>query len=462
MAFDPRSQLIPSVKYVIPVASGKGGVGKSTVSVNLALALAKLGARVGLMDADVYGPSIPTLMGADARPEQKDNKITPPVSHGIKLISMGFFTPKGDAVIWRGPMLSKMVDQFLGSVDWGELDYLIVDLPPGTGDIQLSLCQRIPLTGAVIVSTPQDLAFEVAEKAIVMFKKLRTPILGLVENMSGFVCSQCNHEEDIFGKGGAQSNSKKHNIPFLGDIPLATKIRETSDSGRPIVIADPESLSAKAFLEIAKKLKSQVEKTELSEATEKPEPKVKGTIRAIGLSNFNVSQLQQCLDVGPVHSMQNPYNLFEKGIERNLLPFCAERNICVLTYGAICRGLLSGKFSVDSEIKAGDIRYGDPKFKKENLKYYTSATQKLKSFAAERDATCTQLAIQWAAKQPGVTCALVGARNPKQAEENAAAFDAKFSKDELKQAESIVDQEILQPIGPEFMAPPITGYKRLN
>ena len=273
MAFDPRSQLIPSVKYVIPVASGKGGVGKSTVSVNLALALAKLGARVGLMDADVYGPSIPTLMGADAQPEQKDNKITPPVSHGIKLISMGFFTPKGDAVIWRGPMLSKMVDQFLGSVDWGELDYLIVDLPPGTGDIQLSLCQRIPLTGAVIVSTPQDLAFEVAEKAIVMFKKLRTPILGLVENMSGFICSQCNHEEDIFGKGGAQSNSKKHNIPFLGDIPLATKIRETSDSGRPIVIADPESLSAKAFLEIAKKLKSQVEKTELSEATEKPEPK---------------------------------------------------------------------------------------------------------------------------------------------------------------------------------------------
>jgi len=187
-----------------------------------------------------------------------------------------------------------------------------------------------------------------------------------------------------------------------------------------------------------------------------------GTIRAIGLSNFSVSQLQQCLDVGPVHSMQNPYNLFEKGIERNLLPFCSERNICVLTYGAICRGLLSGKFSADSEIKSGDIRYGDPKFKKGNLKYYTSATQKLNSFAAERDATCAQMAIQWTAKQPGVTCALVGARNPKQAEENAAAFDASFSKDELKQAESIVDQEILEPIGPEFMAPPKTGYKRLN
>ncbi len=254
-----KDELIPLVKNVVPVASGKGGVGKSTVSANLAIALSKLGAKVGLMDADVYGPSIPILMGSKEAPKQGSNgKIIPPVCYGVKIISMAFFVPKGEAVIWRGPMLTKMVDQFLGMVDWGELDYLIVDLPPGTGDIQLSLCQRIPLTGAVIVSTPQDLAFQVAEKAIIMFKKLNTPILGLVENMSGFICSHCGEREEIFGSGGARRYGMATNVPFLGEIPLATDIRVFSDGGKPIVESAPDSASAQAFIKVAENLAAQV------------------------------------------------------------------------------------------------------------------------------------------------------------------------------------------------------------
>ncbi|HXV28450.1 MAG TPA: P-loop NTPase [bacterium] len=251
-------QLLPNVKNVIPVASGKGGVGKSTVSANLAIALSKSGATVGLMDADVYGPSIPTMMGASAHPMQADGKIIPPICYGIKIISMGFFLPKGDAVIWRGPMLAKVIDQFLGTVDWGELDYLIVDLPPGTGDIQLSLCQRIPLTGAVIVSTPQDLAFHVAEKAIAMFKKLHTPILGLVENMSGFECKGCGHREEIFGSGGARRYAEAQKIPFLGEIPIATDIRMMSDEGKPITESSPDSPGAWAFMQVAQNLEKQL------------------------------------------------------------------------------------------------------------------------------------------------------------------------------------------------------------
>ncbi len=254
-----ENKLLPNVKNIIPVASGKGGVGKSTVSANLAIALAKSGARVGLMDADVYGPSVPKLMGADEPPMQEGGKIIPPVCYGIKIISMGFFLPKGDAVIWRGPMLAKVVDQFLGTVDWGELDYLIVDLPPGTGDIQLSLCQKIPLTGAVIVSTPQDLAFQVAEKAITMFKKLHTPVLGLIENMSGFECKQCGHQEDIFGRGGARRYAEEHKIPFLGEIPIATDIRKTSDEGCPIVESQPDSPAGRAFAQAARNLTDQLE-----------------------------------------------------------------------------------------------------------------------------------------------------------------------------------------------------------
>lgn len=254
----PTRDLAPRVKNIIPIASGKGGVGKSTVSANLAVALSKLGARVGLADMDVYGPSIPLLMGKRESPTQENGKILPVKAYGVKLISMGFFLSREDAVIWRGPMLSKTVEQFLGAVDWGDLDYLVVDLPPGTGDVQLSLCQRIPLTGSAIVSTPQDVALHVAEKAIRMFEKLHTPILGLIENMSGFICPHCGHREEIFGTGGARRYCQDQDIPFLGDIPLSTDVRSTSDSGTPIVISSPDSDSAKAFLHVAKNLAAQV------------------------------------------------------------------------------------------------------------------------------------------------------------------------------------------------------------
>ncbi|MBI4398320.1 MAG: P-loop NTPase [Candidatus Omnitrophica bacterium] len=270
-----KDELIPLVKNIVPVASGKGGVGKSTVSANLAIALSRLGAKVGLMDADVYGPSIPILMGTVEPPKPgPGGRIIPSISHGVKIISTSFFVPKGEAVIWRGPMLTKMVDQFLGAVEWGELDYLIVDLPPGTGDIQLSLCQRIPLTGAVIVSTPQDLAFQVAEKAIFMFKKLNTPILGLVENMSGFVCTSCGHEEEIFGRGGARRYAMAHQIPFLGEIPLATGIRESGDSGKPIVAVSPDSPAAQALIKVAENLAAEISIQNMGgTASGRPEPK---------------------------------------------------------------------------------------------------------------------------------------------------------------------------------------------
>lgn len=253
-----KGELLPLVKNVVPVASGKGGVGKSTVSANLAVALARLGARVGLMDADVYGPCIPTIMGATTPPTTLNGTIVPVVCYGVKIVSIGFFVPKGEATIWRGPMLSKLVDKFLGGVEWGELDYLLVDLPPGTGDVQLSLCQKIPLTGAAVVSTPQDLAFNVAEKAISMFTTLRTPVLGLVENMSGFECPHCGQREEIFGSGGARRFAAASGIPFLGEIPLATDIRTTSDEGNPIVQSRPESLSARAFVRVAENLAAQV------------------------------------------------------------------------------------------------------------------------------------------------------------------------------------------------------------
>ena len=250
--------LIPEVRNVVPVGSGKGGVGKSTVAANLAVALAQTGARVGLMDADVYGPSIPTILGISDIPTPGGRGILPVEAYGVKVISMGFFIKADQAVVWRGPMLSKMIDQFLGGVEWGALDYLIVDLPPGTGDIQLSLCQTIPLTGAVVVSTPQDVALRVAEKAIIMFNQLKCPILGLVENMSYFLCPHCGEREEIFGNGGAERASAGMNLPFLGGIPLATRVRQTSDSGRPIVLEEPESPAARAFTDIAQKLAAQI------------------------------------------------------------------------------------------------------------------------------------------------------------------------------------------------------------
>jgi len=243
-----KERLIPSVKNVIPVASGKGGVGKSTVSANLALALAATGARVGIMDADVYGPTIPTLMNAHTLPKPTIEGTVPAEQYGVKIISMGFFLREDDAIIWRGPMLHKTIQHFLGNVQWGELDYLIVDLPPGTGDVQLTLCQAIPLTGAVVVSTPQDVALKVA---------LNTPVLGIVENMASYVCPSCGAHDEVFGSGGAHRAADRLGIPFLGEIPLATEIRTSSDAGRPIVL-DPTSQFAKAYLGVSEKLAAQV------------------------------------------------------------------------------------------------------------------------------------------------------------------------------------------------------------
>jgi ATP-binding protein involved in chromosome partitioning len=249
--------LIPQVKNTVAVASGKGGVGKSTVAANLAVALQRTGAKVGLMDTDVYGPSVPILMGGTETPHVVEGKIAPPIEYGIKIMSMAYFLPKDEAVIWRGPMLHKTIQQFLGDVRWGELDYLLMDLPPGTGDIQLSLSQTIPLTGAVIVSTPQDLALSVASKAITMFQKLNVPILGIVENMSYYVCPQCGHREEIFGHGGAREAAKKLGFAFLGEIPLDPSIRVQSDSGKPVAL-DDTTVYGKAFQQVAGALAAQI------------------------------------------------------------------------------------------------------------------------------------------------------------------------------------------------------------
>jgi len=254
-----KEKLIPSVRNVIPVASGKGGVGKSTVSANLALALVHDGAKVGLMDADVYGPTIPTLLGITEKPKAlDDNRIIPLEKYGLKVMSMGFFVKGGEAVVWRGPMLHKTIEQFLGGVAWGDLDYLIVDLPPGTGDIQLSLCQMIPLTGAVIVSTPQDVALQVAIKAIAMFNKLNCPVLGIIENMSYYLCPHCGKRENLFGSGGAKKAAERLALPFLGEVPLAIEVRLTSDDGKPIVVSNPQSPLSKTFIQVAEKLAAQV------------------------------------------------------------------------------------------------------------------------------------------------------------------------------------------------------------
>ncbi len=251
------SPLIPHVKHTVAVASGKGGVGKSTVAANLAIALSRSGSKVGLMDTDVYGPSVPMLMGGHTAPQVVEGKIEPPVEYGVKIISMAFFLPKDEAVIWRGPMLHKTIQQFLGEVRWGELDYLIMDMPPGTGDIQLSLSQTIPLSGAVIVSTPQDLALTVASKAIAMFQKLKVPILGLVENMSYYLCPICGHREEIFGHGGARAAAEKLGFAFLGEIPLDVNVRVQSDSGRPVAL-DSSTPYGKAFQDVADAVAAQI------------------------------------------------------------------------------------------------------------------------------------------------------------------------------------------------------------
>ena len=253
----PRSKL-PGIGRIVAVASGKGGVGKSTCAVNLACALRHLGARVGLMDADIYGPSIPLMMGIQDRPFVNDaEQLVPPFAHGVKLMSMGFLIPDDQPVIWRGPMIQKTIQQFVHQVEWGELDYLLVDLPPGTGDAQLSLCQTVPLDGGVIVTTPQTASIGVVRKGIAMFEKVNVPILGIIENMSYFTAPDGSRIE-IFGHGGGKAEAGRRNLPFLGEVPLVPGIREGGDRGIPAVVSDPTGTSGSAFLEIARRLRAQL------------------------------------------------------------------------------------------------------------------------------------------------------------------------------------------------------------
>ncbi len=257
-----KSDLIPGVKHVIAVGSGKGGVGKSTVAVNLAVALRLNGATVGLLDADIYGPNVPMMMGIKKQPEQRDGKIIPPESYGVKVISMGFFVPEETAVVWRGPMVHTAIQQLFRDVLWDELDYLLVDLPPGTGDAQLTLSQLVPLTGAVTVTTPQEVALYDVRKGLMMFQKVNVPLLGIVENMSYFVCGHCGERTEIFSHGGGERAAEKVGVPFLGRVPIDPAIRAGGDSGEPIVVADPKSPQAKAFREIAAKLDAQIRATD--------------------------------------------------------------------------------------------------------------------------------------------------------------------------------------------------------
>lgn len=243
---------IPGVRHVIAVGSGKGGVGKSTVSVNLALALADRGLRVGLLDADIYGPSLPRMLGAgEARPVARNDTLIPIAAQGIKVMSVGFLFGEGKALVWRGPILVTALRQMLFEVDWSPLDVLVVDLPPGTGDVQITLAQQVPVTGAVIVTTPQDIALLDARRAIDLFDQVDTPVLGLVENMSVHVCTNCGHHDPVFGEGGGRAEAEARGIPFLGALPLDRQMRETGDGGLPIVRAAPDSAPAKAFHDLA-------------------------------------------------------------------------------------------------------------------------------------------------------------------------------------------------------------------
>ena len=245
------------VRNAIAVASGKGGVGKSTVAVNLAVALAKSGARVGLMDADIYGPNIPTMMGAMIMPNPKDDKLQPAVAYGVKIMSMGYLVKPGQPLIWRGPMLNSAIRQFISDVDWGELDYLVIDLPPGTGDAPLSLAQALPLSGVVIVTLPQAVSIEDASRGLEMFKTLNVPILGVIENMS-YLSLPDGSRMDVFGQGGGESMAKHYDVPFLGAIPLNPNVRIGGDTGKPIVITDPDSDAAKALQNLAENVAARI------------------------------------------------------------------------------------------------------------------------------------------------------------------------------------------------------------
>ena len=252
---------VPGVANIIAVASGKGGVGKSTVAINLALALKEKGLRVGVLDADIYGPSMPRLLGLKGQPQQiAGNQLDPMQAYGLKVMSMGFLVDEETPMIWRGPMVMSALSQMLKDVAWGELDVLVVDMPPGTGDAQLTMAQQVPLAGAVIVSTPQDLALIDARKGLNMFRRVNVPVLGLVENMSTFICPYCGERSDIFGHGGAKAEAARLGVPFLGEVPLTLAIRETSDAGRPVVATDPSSPAAKAFREVAARAWAELER----------------------------------------------------------------------------------------------------------------------------------------------------------------------------------------------------------
>lgn len=248
-------KLIPNVKNIIAVASGKGGVGKSTTAVNLALALAAEGAKVGMLDADIYGPSQPTMLGIQGRPESRDGKSLEPMeAHGLQVMSIGFLIDAETPMVWRGPMVTQALEQLLNDTRWRDLDYLVVDLPPGTGDIQLTLAQRVPVTGAVIVTTPQDIALIDARKGLKMFEKVGIPIFGVVENMSIHICSKCGHEEHIFGEGGGEKMSGDYDIEFLGALPLDIRIRQEADNGAPTVVTAPDSRIAEIYKQIARRV----------------------------------------------------------------------------------------------------------------------------------------------------------------------------------------------------------------
>jgi ATP-binding protein involved in chromosome partitioning len=257
---------LPGVKSIIAVGSGKGGVGKTTLSVNLSLALARLGYKVGLLDADIYGPNVPLMLGATEPPQVADkDRIIAPERYGVRTISVGLLNPGDKPLVWRGPMLHSVIRQFLSQVQWGELDYLIVDLPPGTGDVVISLTQTVPLTGAVVVTTPSDVSLQDARKAIEMFRQVKVDIIGLVENMSYFVCPHCNHEVDPFGKGGGERTAKEFGLEFLGNIELDPNIREGGDSGHPVVLAGETSRHAQSLFKFARKVIERVDQVKAAD-----------------------------------------------------------------------------------------------------------------------------------------------------------------------------------------------------
>ncbi len=265
--------MVPGVKAIVAVASGKGGVGKSTCATNIALGLSRLGLKVGLLDADIYGPSQPRMLGISGRPTSPDGKILNPMeNYGIKCMSMGFLVAEDTPMIWRGPMVQSALQQMLRDVDWGELDVMIVDMPPGTGDAQLTMAQQVPLSGAVIISTPQDIALLDARKGLNMFRKVDVPVLGIVENMSYFACPACGHVSHVFDHGGARRVAEQLGMEFLGEIPLDLAIRETSDGGQPITVTQPDSENAKAYLAIAERVRAKLAAGEGAEA--RPAPKI--------------------------------------------------------------------------------------------------------------------------------------------------------------------------------------------